>query len=407
MSFLNLFRTNAFEQEKKFMAKHFPLYSAEIQSNAEKGLVSVVLPVYNGEKYLDEAICSVLSQTYPNFELIIVDDGSTDKTGEIANSYRQSDSRIKIITQKNLKLPRALNNGFAAAKGEFYTWTSADNRMRPNCLEILAAELDRDRTCDMVFGNMRLIDENGERMRDRGWYEFPPHSGNVILPSSTAYLNTVANNTIGAAFMYRRGAAQTLVGYSEYKFMLEDYDYFMRMNSFFSIKHILYKKPIYEYRMHGESLTAHDSELGITASRPKLMELDRLRREFYQKELNIFVEGSNEPIEKALFKIGNIMHSPQAAEKFLDSDNPNLIYINLGGVLPSSDLPGIVPKYLVMQDASDGSVGYDEVICTNSISFANDREWICIKNNTAIASYIALNAKYRLMYTVEEKLSQE
>ena len=111
MSFLNLFRTNAFEQEKKFMAKHFPLYSAEIQSNAEKGLVSVVLPVYNGEKYLDEAICSVLSQTYPNFELIIVDDGSTDKTGEIANSYRQSDSRIKIITQKNLKLPRALNNG--------------------------------------------------------------------------------------------------------------------------------------------------------------------------------------------------------------------------------------------------------------------------------------------------------
>ena len=259
----------------------------------------------------------------------------------------------------------------------------------------------------MVFGNMRLIDENGERMKDRGWYEFPPHSGNVILPSSTAYLNTVANNTIGAAFMYRRGAAQTLVGYSEYKFMLEDYDYFMRMNSFFSIKHILYKKPIYEYRMHGESLTARDSELGITASRPKLMELDRLRREFYQKELNIFVEGSNEPIEKALFKIGNIMHSPQAAEKFLDSDNPNLIYINLGGVLPSSDLPGIVPKYLVMQDASDGSVGYDEVICTNSISFANDREWICIKNNTAIASYIALNSKNRLMYTVEEKLSQE
>ena len=68
---------------------------------------------------------------------------------------------------------------------------------------------------------------------------------------------------------------------------------------------------------------------------------------------------------------------------------------------------GFVPKYLIMQDASDGSVGYDEVICTNSISFANDREWICIKNNTAIASYIALNAKNRLMYTVEEKLSQE
>lgn len=407
MSFLNLFRSNTFEQEKRFIDKHFPLYSAEIQSNAEKGLVSVVLPVFNGEKYLDEAICSVLSQTYPNFELIIVDDGSTDKTSEIANFYRQGDCRIKIITQKNLKLPLALNNGFATAKGEFYTWTSADNRMCPNCLEILAAELERDRTCDMVFGNMRLIDENGSRLKDKGWYEFPPHSGNVILPSSTLSLNTVANNTIGAAFMYRRGAALTLVGYSKYRFMLEDYDYFMRMNSFFCIKHILYKKPIYEYRMHSESLTAHDSELGITSSRPKLMEYDKIRREFYKKELNIFVEGKNEPVEKALLKVGNVMYTPQAAEKFLNPDNPNLIYVNLGGVSPGTALPGIVPKYLVMQNAFEGCVGYDEVICTNSVSLTKDREWICIKNFSALASYIALNSKNRLMYMREEKQSED
>lgn len=407
MSFLNLFCANTFEQEKKIINKRFPLYSAEIQSNAEKGLVSVVLPVYNGEKYLDEAICSVLSQTYPNFELIIVDDGSTDRSLEIANTYRGSDSRIKIITQKNLKLPCALNNGFKAAKGEFYTWISADNRMRPNCLEILAAELDRDRTCDMVFGNMRLIDENGGRLRDKGWYEFPPHSGNVILPSSTLSLNTVANNTIGAAFMYRRGAALTLVGYSRYKFMLEDYDYFMRMNSFFCIKHILYKKPIYEYRMHSGSLTAHDKELGITAARPKLMELDKIRREFYLKELNIFIDGKNETVEKYLYKTGNVMHSPQAAERFLNPDKPNLIYVNLGGIAPSAELPGIVPKYLVSADACDGSVGYDEVICTNSVSCSNDRKWICIRNSASLAAYIALNSKNRLMYMLEEKMSQK
>lgn len=202
MSFL-FNKNKTFKKFKSEISKHYPLFSADIKCNSVQGMVSVVLPVFNCEKYLGEAADSVLSQTYPNIELIIVDDGSSDRSGEIADSYLKKDSRVKVIHQKNMKLPAALNNGFKIASGEYYTWTSADNIMLPDCLEILAAELERDRTCDMVFGNMRLIDENGEILRGKGWYEFPPLSGNVILPDSVDNLNVVANNTIGAAFLYK------------------------------------------------------------------------------------------------------------------------------------------------------------------------------------------------------------
>lgn len=258
--------------------KDLYLPSARIHLPCIRDLVSVVLPVYNGEDYIAEAVESVLSQSISDFELIVVDDGSEDASAEIAESYAKSDKRIRIIRQENQKLPKALNNGFRAAQGEFYTWISADNRMLPNCLETLRQNLKENTDTDFVYGNMYLIDEKGGRISGHGWFEMPPKSGRVMLPNTACLLNTVANNTIGAAFMYRAGAAEALGGYSPRMFLLEDYDYFMRMNTMFHIKHIKQTEPIYEYRFHSGSLTSRDEELGITASRPRLMSFDKIRR---------------------------------------------------------------------------------------------------------------------------------
>ena len=91
-------------------------------------LVSIVLPVYNGERYLEDAIESVLGQTYTNLELIIVDDKSTDDSLNIANKYRILDKRVRIIAnEENIKLPKSLNKGFEVAQGDYLTWTSDDN----------------------------------------------------------------------------------------------------------------------------------------------------------------------------------------------------------------------------------------------------------------------------------------
>lgn len=243
------------------------------------GLVSVVLPVWNGERYLDEAVRSVLAQTYKDFELIIVDDGSTDNSLGIAEKFAERDSRIKLICHsENRKLPSALNTGFDAASGEFYTWISHDNILLPEYLSKMVSELSEKKSAAMVYGNMSLIDSKGRALRGKGWYEIPPMSGRVMLPHSTSVLNDEANNTIGAAFVYRASAAKYIGEYSCRRFGIEDYDYWMRMNEVFEIAHTSFDEPLYLYRFHDLSLTARDAELKITEERPQLMAFDSERR---------------------------------------------------------------------------------------------------------------------------------
>lgn len=393
---------NEFKKMKSTLAHHAPLHSCDIKGGFVQGMISVVLPVYNCEKYLEESILSVLNQTYTNIELIIVDDGSDDSSGQIADSFIAKDSRVSVIHQKNLKLPAALNNGFSAAKGEFLTWTSADNRMLPCCLEILSAELMRNREYDMVFGNMRLINENGDIIKPHGWYESPVLSGNVILPDSTEKLNTIANNTIGAAFLYRASSAAVLNCYSNYKYTLEDYDYFMRMNSLLTIKHIIYKKPIYEYRMHSESLTSHDGELGITASRDSLMQLDALRRRFYTKRLAFYADGADKGIISALSAFGYRVYDIKTADKYAGASPMQIFYINFGNCPPSWSIPKGVPRFLVCDEPTNAAFDYDVTLCKNSLNLKNADGWLCSHNSQSLASFILLRAKNDIMYKYEE-----
>lgn len=115
-----------------------------------KNLISVVMPTYNDAKYLRASIDDILSQTYSNFELIIVNDGSTDETQEILNSYINKDSRITIYNKENAGTGSALNYGFNKAKGEFGTWVSSDDSKNPEFLEKLVECLKNNRDIEFV-----------------------------------------------------------------------------------------------------------------------------------------------------------------------------------------------------------------------------------------------------------------
>ena len=110
-----------------------------------KDLVSVVMPTYNDAKYLKAAIDDILNQTYSNFELIAVNDGSTDETTEILESYAKQDSRIRVFHKENGGTGSALNHGFKQARGEFGTWVSSDDNKQPNYLEVLVDVLIKNR----------------------------------------------------------------------------------------------------------------------------------------------------------------------------------------------------------------------------------------------------------------------
>lgn len=116
------------------------------------GLVSVIMPVYKVENYIAKAIESVLAQTYSNFELLIIDDGSPDGSAAIANQFAKKDNRIKLHPKKNGGLSDARNFGLDRAEGEFIYFIDSDDWIEPNLLEIGLKALDAENTDLVIFG---------------------------------------------------------------------------------------------------------------------------------------------------------------------------------------------------------------------------------------------------------------
>ena len=114
--------------------------------------VSVVVPVYNAELYLAECIDSIISQTYKDFELILVDDGAKDSSGRICDDYAQHDSRIKVIHQQNGGVTDARRHGVEEAQGEWITFVDADDKLETDGLEKLVRVAIRDSELDIVEG---------------------------------------------------------------------------------------------------------------------------------------------------------------------------------------------------------------------------------------------------------------
>lgn len=204
--------------------------------------VSIVLPCYNGASMLPQAIESVLSQTFQDWELIIVNDCSTDNTLEIAMRYEENDERIRVFSNSvNKKLPASLNEGFSHARGEYFTWTSDDNILLPNMLEMLCSFLDKHEDIGLVVSDYDIIDVNGNYVRTIKI----PNDINICMP---------LNNYVGASFMYRRSIAQITGRYDERLYLVEDYDYWIRLwkESEVGIDHHV----LYKYRIHNNSLTS-------------------------------------------------------------------------------------------------------------------------------------------------------
>ena len=260
-----------------------------------KGKVSVVLPVYNQAYLLEESIQSVLNQTYKNFELIIVNDGSTDNIKPILDKYAHH-PKVLILTQENQKLPNALTNGFLYASGEFYTWTSADNIMLPKQLEEQVKILEENPDVDMVYCDYEAIDDMGKPLVNsdfRVHNQKPKGSSFIHLPRSTEQLNLEKDNFIGGCFMYRGRVGKIIGEYDPFAFGCEDYDYWMRINSLFTITHLGKDDILYRYRVHDDTLNARAKEFGIFEKVEKLMQYDKERRKFYEDKFDIFCVGED------------------------------------------------------------------------------------------------------------------
>lgn len=123
--------------------------------------VSIIMPVYNAIKYIDDTLQSILNQTYKNFEVIIVDDGSFDGTIEICEKISRTDERIRIITQRNRGISSARNVGLENSKGEYICFCDHDDRMKKDFLAIMMSRIKKSEA-DVVFAKYAIININAE-----------------------------------------------------------------------------------------------------------------------------------------------------------------------------------------------------------------------------------------------------
>lgn len=127
--------------------------------------ISIIIPVYNVEKYLRECLESISNQTYKNLEIILIEDGTKDNSGIICDEYAKKDSRIKVIHQKNMGLSGARNTGLKNSTGDFITFVDSDDFIDNKMLEIMLLAL-KENDADIVEGGTIFCDENGKYIKE-------------------------------------------------------------------------------------------------------------------------------------------------------------------------------------------------------------------------------------------------
>ncbi len=128
----------------------------------EKPIISIIVPVYNTARYVHACIDSVLTQSFSNLELLLVDDGSTDGSGDICDECSGHDERIRVFHQENSGVSSARNKGLEEARGEWLFFLDSDDLLPDRALEVLMAQADS--TIDMVYGALRKFDENEDNI---------------------------------------------------------------------------------------------------------------------------------------------------------------------------------------------------------------------------------------------------
>ena len=180
--------------------------------------LSIILSVYNGEKYLHEAIDSILRQTFTDYEFIIINDGSTDNTKHLLEEY--SDSRIRLFHQRNIGLTRSLNKGLKIAKGGYIARQDADDISLPERLSREVDFLDQNPDVGLVGTHVAFIDKNGKEI---DVWKTPAEHEQIMKTFQNR------NSFCHGAVMFRKECIKKVGGYREKLLYAQDYDLWLRI----------------------------------------------------------------------------------------------------------------------------------------------------------------------------------
>lgn len=220
-------------------------------------LVSVIMPAYNAAKYIDEAVLSVIKQTYTHWELIIIDDGSTDETKNIGLNYQLKDNRIKYFYQKNEKQGKARNFGISKSEGDYIAFLDADDIWMKQKLEVQINYLRMNPNISLIFS--------------KGYIKYSDHITNFEIEVRKEWSKAdipfmIENNRIPIlSVVVKRYALLNVGGFSESIHIqnVEDYHLWLKLLSheynFMSIK-----EKLFEYRIHEQQVTQNNTKVELS-----------------------------------------------------------------------------------------------------------------------------------------------
>lgn len=184
--------------------------------------ISIVMSVYNGAKYLPEAIGSILSQTFRDFEFIIINDGSTDQSAKLIDDYAASDARIRTVHQTNKGLIASLNHGIALARAPYIARMDDDDISLPHRLETQMNFMKAHPDTGVVGAQIMFVDEQGHALETYKAPNFP------ILHPKAHYIDNDAHIVAHPATLMRRDLIQKIGGYRDIFKYCEDADLWLR-----------------------------------------------------------------------------------------------------------------------------------------------------------------------------------
>jgi glycosyltransferase involved in cell wall biosynthesis len=211
--------------------------------------VSVIMPCFNHARFLTDSVQGILRQTHTDFELIIIDDCSSDNSWEIVSRLAKNDARIKTIRHElNLGASRSRNDGLRIAGGGYIGFCDADDIWEPDKLEVQILLLEKNPNFDMTCCDAIIIDENGQYTKRRFSGEFPPPKS----ASGDLFSNLVRSNFINAQTVLMRRKCLITAGYFDEKIKwVEDWWYWINISRWHLILYC--EQPLARYRVHSRS----------------------------------------------------------------------------------------------------------------------------------------------------------
>ncbi|WP_081757063.1 glycosyltransferase [Gorillibacterium massiliense] len=217
--------------------------------------ISVIIPSYNHEKFIRQAVESVLNQSYKNIELIIIDDGSKDASWDYISNI--TDERVIKHKQENQGAHNAINNGLRLATGDFLTVLNSDDTFSPDRFQNIISEFEKDNELDFVCTYINIIDADGNSLVIKeGWHNCEPwpipNSQQSYKVQDNFYTNIIMTNFVSTTsnMFFKRKIYQDIGGMRNLRFA-HDWDYMLRLASKYKCK--ILKEASMNYRLHGNN----------------------------------------------------------------------------------------------------------------------------------------------------------